>query len=69
MTKRRRYTQKALVKKLQDHGWTLSSGGKHQVKMVREGCRPITIPVFKNQTLPVGLSTSILKQAEIEEGN
>jgi predicted RNA binding protein YcfA (HicA-like mRNA interferase family) len=65
--KRKRYSQKELIKKLKEHGWTQSTGGKHQVKMTRQGSRPITIPEFKGETLPVGLSAAILKQAGIED--
>lgn len=67
MAKRKRYTQKALIKMLKKHGWEHSVGGRHQVKMVREGQRPVTIPEFKGETLPVGLSQAILKQAGIED--
>ncbi len=67
MAKRKRYTQKALIKKLKENGWEQGVGGKHQVKMNREGHRPVTIPEFKGETLPVGLSQAILKQAGIED--
>lgn len=69
MNRRKRYTQKALVRELSQHGWTKTSGGKHQVKMVKPGERPITIPEFKGETLPIGLSQSILRQAGIEGEN
>ena len=65
MVKRKRYTQKQLIKMLKKHGWEQSVGGKHQVKMVQEGHRPVTIPEFRGETLPVGLSQGILKQAGI----
>jgi len=67
MAKRKRYTQKTLIKMLKDQEWERSVGGKHQVKMTREGHRPVTIPEFKGETLPVGLSQAILKQAGIED--
>lgn len=67
MAKRKRYTQQALIKVLKEHGWEQTIGGKHQVKMTREGHRPVTIPEFKGETLPVGLSQAILKQAGIED--
>lgn len=67
MAKRKRYTQKTLAKVLKEHGWEQSVGGKHQVKMTREGHRPVTIPEFNGETLPVGLSQAILKQAGIED--
>lgn len=37
--------------------------------MLKEGERPITIPEFKGETLPIGLSEAIFKQAEIEGEN
>lgn len=40
MAKRKRYTQKQLIKMLKEHGWEQSIGGKHQVKMVLEGLGP-----------------------------
>ncbi len=67
MAKRKRYTQKQLIKTLKEHGWEQATGGKHQVKMVRQDHRPVTIPEFKGETLPVGLSQTILKQAGIED--
>jgi predicted RNA binding protein YcfA (HicA-like mRNA interferase family) len=67
MAKRKRYTQKQLTKILKEQGWEQAIGGKHQVKMTREGQRPVTIPEFKGETLPVGLSQAILKQAGIED--
>jgi predicted RNA binding protein YcfA (HicA-like mRNA interferase family) len=67
MARLKRYTQKQLIKTLKQHGWEQSVGGKHQVKMIREGHRPVTIPEFKGETLPVGLSQAILKQAGIED--
>jgi predicted RNA binding protein YcfA (HicA-like mRNA interferase family) len=69
MTKAKRYSQKALVRELSKHGWTKTAGGKHQVKMVKPGERPITIPEFRGETLPIGLSRSILKQAGVEGEN
>ncbi|HWC13495.1 MAG TPA: type II toxin-antitoxin system HicA family toxin [Actinomycetota bacterium] len=69
MSRRKRYTQKALVRELSRHGWTKTTGGKHQVKMVRAGERPITIPEFRGETLPIGLSEAILRQAGIEGEN
>ena len=67
MAKRKRYTHKQLIMMLTEDGWEQIIGGKHQVKMTREGHRPVTIPEFKGETLPVGLSQAILKQAGIED--
>jgi predicted RNA binding protein YcfA (HicA-like mRNA interferase family) len=67
MARRRRYTQKELVKRLSKEGWKREAGGRHQVKMTKEGRRPVTIPEYRGETLPVGLSQAILRQAGIEE--
>lgn len=37
MTKKKRYTQKALIRELSLHEWERTSGGNHQVKMVKAG--------------------------------
>lgn len=67
MARAKRYTQKELVKKLARDGRQETAGGKHQVKMIKEGRRPVTIPHFKGETLPVGLTRAILRQAEVED--
>lgn len=69
MSRRRRYTQRELIRKLEEQGWTRTVGGRHQTKMVKPGERSITIPEFRRAVLPIGLSNAILKQAEIEEDN
>ena len=66
MGKLRRYTQKELQKRLEAAGWMKVAGGKHVVKMVKQGRRPITIPICRGQTLSVGLCRRILKQAGID---
>jgi predicted RNA binding protein YcfA (HicA-like mRNA interferase family) len=38
-------------------------GGKHQVKMTKPGCRPITLPQHKGRDYPTGLAQAILRQA------
>jgi predicted RNA binding protein YcfA (HicA-like mRNA interferase family) len=48
---------------LEDHGWVEEQGGKHQVKMVKPGERPITLPAAKRQDYSRGLTRAILKQA------
>jgi predicted RNA binding protein YcfA (HicA-like mRNA interferase family) len=55
--------QKRAVKLLRANGWALSRGGKHQVKMVKAGCRPITLPQHKGRDYPIGLAMAILRQA------
>ena len=67
MPRRRRYTQKELIRELRRNGWAQAVGGKHQVKMTKEGQRSITIPEFRGETLPIGLSEAILKQAGVRD--
>jgi len=55
--------QKEAIRLLEQHGWTRETGGKHQVKMVKPGRRPITLPANRRRDYPVSLSIAILKQA------
>jgi predicted RNA binding protein YcfA (HicA-like mRNA interferase family) len=42
-------SQKKAIKLLKENGWTQARGGKHQVKMTKPGCRPITLPQHKGR--------------------
>jgi len=53
-------------KLLKENGWTQARGGKHQVKMTKEGCRPITLPQHKGRDYQPGLARAILKQAGLQ---
>jgi predicted RNA binding protein YcfA (HicA-like mRNA interferase family) len=55
--------QKKAIKLLGDNGWSQVRGGKHQVKMTKAGCRPITLPQHKGRDYPSGLAHAILRQA------
>ncbi len=55
--------QKSAIRLSKGEGWTQSRGGKHQVKMVKPGYRPITLPQHKGRDYPRGLARAILKQA------
>lgn len=63
----RTMTQKELKRLMEQHGWTATAGGKHQVKMEKDGHRPVTLPMKKGSSYPVGLTRAILKQAGIRE--
>jgi len=56
-------SQKKAIKLLKENGWTQARGGKHQVKMMKQGCRPITLPQHKGRDYPAGLARAILRQA------
>lgn len=55
--------QKSAKALLQEYGWSEERGGKHSVKMVKEGNRPITLPRHQGKDYGKGLTSSILKQA------
>jgi predicted RNA binding protein YcfA (HicA-like mRNA interferase family) len=55
--------QRKAIRMLIENGWTLSRGGKHQVKMTRRGRRPITLPHHKGGDYPPGLAAAILREA------
>jgi predicted RNA binding protein YcfA (HicA-like mRNA interferase family) len=56
-------SQKKAIKLLKENGWVQVRGGKHQVKMIKPGSRPITLPQHKGRDYPAGLAQAILKQA------
>ena len=35
-------SQKKAIKLLKENGWMQTRGGRHQVKMTKPGCRPVT---------------------------
>lgn len=61
----RRLSQRTARKLLEADGWTMTIGGKHSVKMVKAGHRPITLPKHKGQDYSAGLTRAILRQAQI----
>ncbi len=50
-------SQKKAIKLLKENGWTQARGGKHQVKMTKPGCRPITLPQHKGRDYQPGLAS------------
>ena len=59
----RTISQKDAIALLQEHGWTLSRGGKHAVKMTKPGLRPITLPMHHGRDYSRGLTRAVLRQA------
>lgn len=59
-------SQKKAIKLLKENGWMQVRGGKHQVKMIKPGRRPITLPQHKGRDYQPGLATAILKQAGLQ---
>ena len=57
--------QKTAQKLLEDLGWSRTQGGKHNVKMEKQGERPTTLPMHKGRQYSRNLTRRILKQAGI----
>lgn len=55
--------QKSARKLLEVNGWTKTEGGKHNVKMEKDGMRPITLPKHRGEEYSTGLTRGILKAA------
>ncbi len=58
--------QRSAMKLLRGHGWRMTAGGKHGVKMVKPGRRPITLPKHRGRDYSKGLTRTILRQAQID---
>jgi predicted RNA binding protein YcfA (HicA-like mRNA interferase family) len=50
----------------EQHGWTMTRGGKHVIKMEKPGRRPITLPHHHGETYSKGLSAAIRRQAGLD---
>jgi predicted RNA binding protein YcfA (HicA-like mRNA interferase family) len=55
--------QRTAQKLLEQHGWVRTVGGKHNVKMTKQGQRPITLPRHHGQQYSRALARAILRQA------
>lgn len=62
-------SQAAAIEYLLKLGWSQAVGGKHQVKMTKKGCRPITLPQNKGRDYPPGLRSAILREVRAGEGS
>ena len=54
--------QKSWIKFLVRRGWAVERGGKHQVKMVKDGSRPITLPMHKGRDYAKGMNAALRRQ-------
>jgi predicted RNA binding protein YcfA (HicA-like mRNA interferase family) len=59
-------SQRSAQKLLEANGWKKTKGGKHNIKMEKEGHRPITLPKHQNEDYSKGLSAAIRKQAGLD---
>lgn len=51
---------------MRGHGWSTERGGKHVVKMTKDGQRPITLPRHKGADYSASLTNAILKAAGLK---
>ncbi|HLI61500.1 MAG TPA: type II toxin-antitoxin system HicA family toxin [Solirubrobacteraceae bacterium] len=58
--------QRGAIRLLTRDGWTQTRGGKHVVKMIKPGRRPITLPHHHGQPYGKGLSAAIVRQAGLD---
>lgn len=59
-------TQRQAQSLMESDGWKRTLGGKHVVKMEKEGHRPITLPICGGEVYGVNLTARILKQAGLK---
>lgn len=59
-------SQKEARSLMEAHGWKCTLGGKHVVKMEKEGHRPVTLPHHGGSQYGPGLTDAILKQAGLK---
>lgn len=59
-------TQREAQSLLESKGWKRTLGGKHVVKMEKEGRRPITLPHCNGSAYSVDLTSRILKAAGLK---
>jgi predicted RNA binding protein YcfA (HicA-like mRNA interferase family) len=62
-------SQRKARRLLGQYGWTQAAGGKHVVKMIKPGQRPITRSHHQGKDYPVALTAAILRQAGLRGGN
>jgi predicted RNA binding protein YcfA (HicA-like mRNA interferase family) len=60
-------TQKKWIKRLEGEGWTKESGGSHQVKMTKPGCRPITLPDNHRRVYGKGFESQLKRELKAAE--
>jgi predicted RNA binding protein YcfA (HicA-like mRNA interferase family) len=68
VTRQQVHNQKSMQRLLEANGWIAATGGKHQVKMIKAGERPITLPMNGRRDYPPGLTSTILREAGLASG-
>jgi hypothetical protein len=59
-------TQKEWIKRLESEGWTFGRAGNHQVKMTKDGQRPITLPEHKRRAYSKGFEAQLRREAALQ---
>ena len=60
-------TQKEWIKRLEQEGWALERGGKHQVKMTKPGQRPVTLPENKRRAYSKGFEAQLRRETGLQD--
>jgi predicted RNA binding protein YcfA (HicA-like mRNA interferase family) len=61
-------SQRSAIRLLTRHGWEQVRGGKHSVKMVKPGQRPVTLPMHGGGDYSRELTDRILREAGLKGG-
>ena len=61
--------QTSAINLLESEGWIRTIGGKHSVKMEKEGRRPITLPRHRGRDYSKNLTGAILREAGLRGGD
>jgi predicted RNA binding protein YcfA (HicA-like mRNA interferase family) len=62
-------TQKQWIKRLEREGWSFGRGKNHQVKMTKDGHRPITLPEHKRRAYSKGFEAALRREAGLQGGD
>lgn len=61
-------TQAQWIKVLREEGWRQEAGGRHQVKMTKQGMRPITLPDNHRRAYAKGFEAQLRREARLDGG-
>ena len=61
-------TQSQWIKVLREDGWRQEAGGRHQVKMTKQGMRPITLPDNHRRAYAKGFEAQLRREARLDGG-
>jgi predicted RNA binding protein YcfA (HicA-like mRNA interferase family) len=55
-------SQKTAKRLAEENGWTETQGGRHNIKMEKPGCRPVTLPHHGGKEWGKDLSARVRRQ-------